>query len=444
MIREELLTLENTGRKPNYVPGVVIIKIKKDLTANVPRAAAGKSIKIAAARLPQAAEAPLDYLRRKNHIRGITPFFTKAGGMHVASHAAHAFAASVDATHDDDLKGVNFLHLTNKSNAREICKDLERHDWVEYVEPSPARWLTAKPAKPKFTSGDPLVFRQWGLRAIQWFEADPNKKVKNAHLMKVGVLDTGIDENHPDLSGQIDHYYHDGVSGADIIGHGTHVSGIIAANPTNKVGIAGITKCKLNVWKIFTDDPNPEDGEFYVDDILYNRALNAAREQGMNVINLSIGGGASSSLERKLFKKLIDAGTTVVAAMGNEFKEGNPIEFPGAYPGVIAVGAIDPANRRAGFSNTGKHISISAPGVQILSTLPMTKSSERKETKYAAWDGTSMATPHVTAAASLVLAKSGGLSPAQVKARLTKTATSVDGTTREVGAGLLNLAAALS
>src|SRR5262249_8628049 len=160
------------------------------------------------------------------------------------------------------------------------------------------------------------------------------------------------------------------------------------------IGIAGICGCDLRVWKIFGDEPS-NDGEYYVDELMYQRALNDARNARVKVMNLSIGGGAPSRTERLLFSRLIQAGVTVVAAMGNEFKEGNPIEYPGAYPNVIAVGAISEANERAYFSNTGKRIAICAPGVNILSTLPMKKSVGRKETKYAAWDGTSMATPHV-------------------------------------------------
>jgi subtilisin family serine protease len=171
----------------------------------------------------------------------------------------------------------------------------------------------------------------------------------------------------------------------------------------------------------------------------------------MRVVNLSIGGTASSQTEEFLFRRLINAGVTVVAAMGNEFKEDNPTEYPGAYPGVIAVGATGKSNRRASFSNTGKHIRICAPGLNILSTLPMKPSAARtaKETEYAVWSGTSMATPHVTAAVALILAGDPNLSPQQVVERLTSTATKVSAMggkkfTKEYGHGLLNLESAVS
>ena len=137
--------------------------------------------------------------------------------------------------------------------------------------------------------------------------------------------------------------------------------------------------------------------------------------------------------------------------MGNEFKERNPTEYPAAYPGIIAVGATGKSNRRASFSNTGSHIGISAPGLDILSTLPMTPSAARNksETEYAVWSGTSMATPHVSASAALVISRDPNLSPQQVADRLKSTATKLSAMgnkphTREYGYGLLNIESAVS
>ncbi|MGZ8848316.1 MAG: S8 family peptidase, partial [Pyrinomonadaceae bacterium] len=192
-------------------------------------------------------------------------------------------------------------------------------------------------------------------------------------------------------------------------------------------------------------------GEFYVDEVMYQRALNDVRNTGMRVVNLSIGGGDPSETERILFRRLIDAGVTVVAAMGNEFKEDNPIEFPGAYPGVIAVGAIGKTKRRASFSNTGAHISVVAPGIGIVSTLPLKASADRpaNETRYASWDDTSMATPQVTAVAALVLVANPTFTPDRVRKRLISTATKLAAMgsktkTNEYGHGLLNLERAVS
>jgi subtilisin family serine protease len=264
------------------------------------------------------------------------------------------------------------------------------------------------------------------------------------------VLDTGIDMRHPDLDGVVASYVHDNVSADDVVGHGTHVSGIIAAKSNNAVGITGICPCQLHVWKIFGDEP-ASDGEYYVDEVRYQRALNGARTAAMQVVNLSIGGTASSQTEQLLFRRLVASGTTVIAAMGNEYEDGNPTEYPASYPNVIAVGATNESSRRAPFSNTGNHISLVAPGTNILSTLPMKRSAARTkaDTEYAAWSGTSMATPHVTAAAALILANHPGWSPAQVASRLKETAAKVPemgrrARTTTYGSGLLNLPRAVS
>ena len=114
------------------------------------------------------------------------------------------------------------------------------------------------------------------------------------------------------------------------------------------------------------------------------------------------------------------AGVVVIAAMGNELDEGNPTEYPAAIPEVCAVGATDELDKRAGFSNTGRHIDLMAPGVGILSTTPTFRYDGDGEIEYDSWDGTSMATPHVAGVAALVLAKSPGLTPAQVIRKLTR------------------------
>jgi len=194
---------------------------------------------------------------------------------------------------------------------------------------------------------------------------------------------------------------------------------------------------------------SPIFGDFYVDTERYLRALNAVIGAGVKVVNLSIGGTASSQTEAILFRRLENRGITVVAAMGNEFEEGNPVEYPAAYPSVLSIGSIAENRRRSRFSNTGRHIDMVAPGSNILSTLPTRRSAYLTETHYGSWSGTSMATPHVTAAAALIAARNPNMSTAQIKEHLLRTATRLPemGTrawTRSYGAGLLNLKKALS
>ena len=101
------------------------------------------------------------------------------------------------------------------------------------------------------------------------------------------------------------------------------------------------------------------------------------------VLNLSIGGDKDLA-EIDILRDVIASGVVVIAAMGNEYQEGNPTEDPAAMAEVCAVGAIDERDKRAGFSNTGRHIDLMAPGVDILSTTP-TFAYDDGEREYHAW-----------------------------------------------------------
>jgi subtilisin family serine protease len=169
----------------------------------------------------------------------------------------------------------------------------------------------------------------------------------------------------------------------------------------------------------------------------------------VRAINLSIGGSFRARLEGQLIQRLQEAGVVVCAAMGNEFEEGNPTEYPGAWDGVVAVGAMSETSIRSPFSNTGRHIDLVAPGSNIVSTLPRRRSPILDETNYAAWSGTSMATPHVTAAAALIAAAHPAWTGDQIKARLQRATTRLAPMgsrprTSEYGSGLLNLARAVA
>ncbi|HEX7312631.1 MAG TPA: S8 family serine peptidase [Pyrinomonadaceae bacterium] len=433
--------------RQQFAPGMLVVKCKEDTVTGVPDIRTARVATVKALALPKAVDDPFSFLEQQGLIREVVPVFSRSMRGRALSVApksvAASFAMSVRDSENEDLRGINMLRLERGADLKKIEKDLSETPGIEYVHRVPRRWATARPL-PR----DPMAAQQWGLRSIRWFDPDP---LPDASGVKVAVLDTGVDMSHPDLKNIVQTYVHDGASADDIIGHGTHVAGIISAQMNNRVGITGVCQCDLSVWKIFDDEPDPDDGEYYVDDVMYQRALNAARNSGMRVVNLSIGGTFRNPTEEFLFRRLVDAGVTVVAAMGNEFQTGNPVEFPGAFPGVIAVGAVGRTSRRASFSNTGRHIAIVAPGVEILSTLPLKPSAARDagETKFAFWDGTSMATPHVAAAAALVLARFPNLTPRRVLERLTSTAIKVSAMggkkfTNEYGHGLLDVRSAVS
>jgi subtilisin family serine protease len=316
----------------------------------------------------------------------------------------------------------------------QLLRTVESSPAVAFAERIPARWLSAA------EEADPRHNRQWGLRAIRWFDTDP----PDAAGVTVAICDTGVDTAHPDLAGVVASYDHEGASATDIVGHGTHVSGIVAARTDDAAGVVGVATSRVAMWKVFPDEPTA--GNFYVDGSCFLRALNAVASSGAKVLNLSLGGTQSSQAEQLLLER---AGVTVVAAMGNEHDHGNPVEYPAAYEHVLAVGAVAETNRRSPFSNTGAHIGLAAPGSNVLSTLPTEPSSVRPDTRYASWSGTSMATPHVAAAAALVAAQHPDWTPADTKEHLRTRAAKVAGMggkafTEEFGTGLLDIAALLA
>ncbi len=440
----------SASEQKDFMPGTLIVRCKEDVVTNVPDVRRARVSAVASFRLPEAVESPFEFLRQNDVLREVVPVFsrmTSGRALAVAPNStAVSFSLSVRDSENEDLRGINVLRLAKSADLKKIEKELNNTPGIEYAHRVPARWMAA--SKAKKTTSDKFLAQQWGLKTIGWTQIE---QLPDAGSVKVAVMDTGIDLTHPDLKNVVSSYVHDGAGSTDIIGHGTHVAGIIAAEINNKIGIAGICKPDLMIWKIFGDTPDPTDGEFYVDTVMYQRALNAARQNGVKVVNLSIGGTFRDRTEEMLLKRLMDAGCLVVAAMGNEFEDGNPKEYPGGFPGVFAVGATTKSNQRAFFSNTGRHIDIAAPGHGILSTLPMKPSLVRgsDEIEYASWSGTSMATPHAAAAAALVFAKNPGITAKQVAAKLKSAATKIPAmkgkkTTNEFGAGLLNLIAALS
>jgi subtilisin family serine protease len=448
-------TFGGPGRNPpKVVPGRYFVRVHPEaVRPHVPvrpRAAFGvarMAFNLATAEaVPESVVEPLEFLRKNTGLQNVRPLFQNAGRARVSSahvpgrdRARLAVAASVVTQEDDDIAGLAICELDPKADGSAI-KRAASAKAIDFIEPVPTRWL----AKSRSESGaDPMQNLQWGLRAIRWFDADR----PDATDVSVGIMDTGIDRDHPDLKNVKITYLHPGTQATDIVGHGTHVAGIVAAATNNSVGIAGVASCALQVWKIFPDEPY--EGDYYVDPDLFADALREAAEAGLSALNLSIGGTVSSNTEQVLIRRLIRRGVVVVAAMGNEFQDGNPTEYPAAYDGVLAVGAIAETRERSDFSNTGAHIGLCAPGSNILSTLPRRASSFRSERLYASWSGTSMATPHVAAAAALVSAKRPALSAAEIAARLRDTAATLGAMgrkarTHEYGTGLLDLTRALS
>ena len=388
-------------------------------------------------------ESRLSRLVANARVRTIRPVFPEASqaaapGARLSMRGADAAVPAVSRA-----RGLVTIEVAKGESPAQMARHLQNLGAeVEYAYVPPPRRMFAKKVQSRGTKGspDPMLSRQWGHGAVRIAQARSQRGFKDAAGIVVAVADTGIDKSHPDLKGVIKAYknFVSGEGTRDYEGHGTHVAGIIAAAMNNGIGVAGLCGAKILALKVLPSRAD-WDAEGYYRALGY--CIGRAR-----VLNLSLGDEAVDPGERDVIADVIDAGVVVVAAVGNEFEEGNPIEYPAALPGVCGVGAIDHADRRGGFSNTGKHLSISAPGVQIVSTTP-TYAYDNGKRDYDSWDGSSMATPHVAAAAALLLAKDPNLTPAQVITRLQKKAHRVPGMKKRpsisYGWGRLDIEAAL-
>lgn len=431
--------------RERFLPGQLIIRFKPGAVEEVARNSLGRSVRESsvAAAIPDEVRGPLELLRQEAGAVSMKPLFAqqpvtaRSGDEAISLRGMHrSLAQSATSPPKRALEGFQLIKLEKEEVTPRLLKKLQASKAVELVERVPNRWLTA---------ADPRIGLQWGLRAIGWFEG----RRPNAANVHVAVLDSGVDRPHPDLQDAIEAYRHDGNAARDFTGHGSHVAGIIAAVMNNGVGVAGVANCRLHCWKVF-DDPIKAKKKVRFNFDFYSAALAAALDSRIKVVNLSIGGVEYSSPEAAVINELRGAGVIVAAAMGNEYEEGNPVEYPAAYDGALAVGAVDDAGQRASFSCTGGHIGLVAPGTDILSTVPRTMASLATKTRYDSWDGTSMASPFVAGAAALLYAKrpkSKASANAIVK-RLISTAKKLPRMrgkkfTSGYGAGLLDLAKAL-
>ena len=192
--------------------------------------------------------------------------------------------------------------------------------------------------------------------------------------INVVVADTGIDFNHPELKA----IYAGGLNTFsataapfDDNSHGTHVSGTIAA-ADNDFGVVGIAP-SVRLWAAKVLNAS---GSGTTEKLIQaiDWTIAKKKELGGNwVMNFSLGAARGSKVEGDAFQRAVDAGIIVVAASGNESEEGRPapVLYPAAYPGIVTVGAIDSSSTLATFSNQGPQMDLVAPGVGVLSTVPV-------------------------------------------------------------------------
>jgi subtilisin family serine protease len=228
-----------------------------------------------------------------------------------------------------------------------------------------ARVLAAAVATPvRALDVDPLRAQQWGLTQL---EAERTWAQGHSTGQLVAVLDTGVEATHPDLQPAVVRgidLVGSGDGGVDPNGHGTHVAGVIAATADNGVGGAGLARgAKVLPVRVLDADGSGTDGTVA-------EGVAWAADHGATVVNLSLGGDSPSPVLTAAIRYALSKGVVVVAAAGNAGLDGDPVLYPAATPGVIAVAAVDRNGVRPGWSSSGAHVALAAPGVAILSTVP--------------------------------------------------------------------------
>jgi subtilisin family serine protease len=336
-----------------------------------------------------------------------------------------------------NLNQLYLIQIPENESVIHALKRLRHFKSLDIVEPNYIRHA-------KIFPNDPLFDNQYYHRTIQSQRAWDI--TSGSSSMQIAVIDSGIDYNHGDIlnniwknlnedwkhgspehngidddgDGYIDNYYgintiDNSGNTMDILGHGTHVAGIIGAVGNNEIGIAGINfNVSLMALKIIDDEGNGT----VADEI---EAIEYARKNNIRIMNMSFGGYDYSEIE----KSTIESSTDIlfIASAGNEKNNNdrNPL-YPASYAAsnMISVAASDANDDLASFSNFGiRSVDIAAPGVNILSTFP--------GDRYESISGTSMSAPIVTGLAGLILTSNSGLTPVQVKDRILRTSDQVQG-----------------
>jgi subtilisin family serine protease len=273
--------------------------------------------------------------------------------------------------------------------------------------------------------------------------------------VKIAVIDSGADVRAPDIAHKSPATWSvlsRSTRVADTLGHGTFVSSLAAGSIDDGVGIAGFGgDAKLLVVQAI-------DRNGYITDVDEAAGIVYAVKHGAQIINLSIGGSETSPIEQRAIRYAARHGVLLVAAAGNEYQQGNQVEYPAALlqpvgsrgrGGIgLAVGATTMDGTRADFSNTGTYLSLAAPGDNVFAAESADSDWPHAQPPWASpgyygWaSGTSFASPEVAGAAALVWGANPGLTARQV-AEVLKQSASGSGWSPQLGWGRLDAAAAV-
>ncbi len=337
---------------------------------------------------------------------------------------------------------------------RQLLDRLKRSDLAkatEYIEPNyiyaipefdPSQnSLAPTGVRPSLKApNDPLYSKQWNFQKINIEAAWDDTKGDGT---TVAVIDTGI-SRVPDLKETefVEGYdfVNDRADASDDNGHGTHVAGTIAQSTNNGYGVAGIAyEAKLMPLKVLSAG-----GSGTISDIA--EAIKFAADRDVDVINMSLGGGGESHMMKEAIEYAHNKGVTIIAAAGNANQ--NAAGYPARYNRVIGVAAVDAAGEKAPYSNFGAGVDIAAPGGNTKAgetggILQNTINPQTGEGVFSAFQGTSMASPHVAGVAALIRA-SGIDNPDDVANILKQSARSVqEDPLNHFGAGHLDAGAAV-
>ncbi|MEA3137790.1 MAG: serine protease [Thermoplasmata archaeon] len=305
--------------------------------------------------------------------------------------------------------GFLVVYADDVGEVRQAASDLPGLLYVEDDLPLSTRVL----------SNDPRLSSQYGPTQMKVDAAWGMAPGYGSSAIKVAVLDTGLLRTHEDFTpaGRFltGYNYVDGNTNPnDDCGHGTHVIGTVAAATNNGKGVAGMSQATILPLRVLSAVGGIFNVQCTGSTSTVAQAIRDAADQNARVISMSIGGGASTTLESAV-NYAWGKGSILVAAAGNDGAS-NSIDYPGAYANVVAVGATTATKAKASFSDMGPQLDVMAPGDTIWST---TFSST---TSYGTMSGTSMATPHVAGILALALSCAPTKTNAQTVAALTSTA----------------------